>query len=79
MGFFDNLMSPLNRDHCMLFYYLGLLYLFFAVVAVIGFVMCLFKTNSRQLLFQCFMSFIGSITFYYVFRVNYSICLGALR
>ena len=79
MGFFDNLMSPLNREHCMLFYYFGLLYLFFAVVAVIGFVICLFKTNSRQLLLQCFASFISFIAVYYILRLNYSICLGALR
>ena len=35
MNIFDRLMSPLGKDHCMLFYVMGLLGLFFALLNVV--------------------------------------------
>ena len=30
MNFFDSLMAPLSREHCMIIFYLGIINLFFA-------------------------------------------------
>ena len=48
MNFFDNLMAPLNKDHCMLFYYLGLISLLFTVVALVGLLANLFNKKSMS-------------------------------
>jgi len=79
MDVLKNLMAPLNRDHCMLFYYLGFIYLAFALFAVLGFVMSLFKKNGQYSLMFSLSSFISSIAFYYLFRIAYSMCLGSLH
>lgn len=79
MNFFDSLMNPLNRDHCMLFYVLGLVSLFFAIFALIGFVIGLFRKNSQYAMGAYFMSFLSNMILYYIARIHYSICVSALR
>ena len=79
MNFFDSLMNPLNRDHCMLFYVLGLVSLFFAIFALIGFVIGLFRKNSQYAMGAYFMSFLSNMIIYYIARIHYSICVSALR
>jgi hypothetical protein len=80
MNFLDNLMSPLNRDHCLLFYYLGLISLLFAVLGLGSLVYNVLsgsKTDRVTLTF--FYSFLSNLVMYYISRLNYSICLGALQ
>ena len=79
MNFLDNLMSPLSRDHCMLFYYLGLISLFFAIAALVGFILGLFRKNSQYAMGAYFMSFLSNMILYYISRIHYSICVAALR
>lgn len=79
MNLFDNLMAPVARDHCMLFYVIGLLSLFFALVALIGFIVGLFRKNSQYVMGAYFMSFLTNMIMYYFARIYYSICLAALR
>jgi len=80
MNFFDNLMSPLSRDYCLIFYVIGLVSLFFALSALVGFVVALFRKNSQYaILFTLFMSFITNMLLYYISRTHYSICVAALR
>lgn len=79
MNFLDNLMSPLSRDHCMLFYYLGLISLFFAIAALVGFILGLFRKNSQYVMGAYFMSFLSNMILYYISRIHYSICVAALR
>ena len=79
MIFLDNLMSPLSRDHCMLFYYLGLISLFFAIAALVGFILGLFRKNSQYAMGAYFMSFLSNMILYYISRIHYSICIAALR
>jgi hypothetical protein len=79
MNFFDSLMSPLSRDHCMLFYIIGLVSLFFAILALVGFVVGLFRKNSQYAMGAYFMSFLSNMVLYYVSRIHYSICVSALR
>lgn len=79
MNFFDNLMSPLNRDHCMLFYYLGLFSLISALFALVGLLLGLFRKNSQYSMGAYFMSFLSNLVLYYFSRIHYSICLAALH
>ena len=79
MNFFDNLMSPLSRDYCLIFYVIGLLSLFFALSALVGFVVGLFRKNSQYAMGAFFMSFITNMLLYYISRTHYSICIAALR
>ena len=79
MDFLKNLMAPLNREHCMIFYYLGFIYLAVALFAVLRFVVELFKKNSQLSVLLSITTFINSIAFYYLFRIAYSMCLGSLH
>lgn len=79
MNFLDSLMSPLSKNHCLLFYLVGLFSLAMAVPALIGLLMGLFRKNSSYVMGAYFMSFITNIILYYISRINYSVCLGALR
>ena len=78
MNFFDSLMAPLSRDHCMIIFYLGIINLFFAVALLVSGVFNLFdkKTMSRGgvLLINAFVAFF----MYYLYRIAYSICIKAL-
>ena len=78
MNFFDNLMAPLSRDHCMIIFYLGIINLFFAVALLVSGVFSLFdkKTMNRGgvLLLNAFVAFF----MYYLYRIAYSICIKAL-
>tara|TARA_B100001093_G_scaffold391359_1_gene377774 strand:- start:2542 stop:2778 length:237 start_codon:yes stop_codon:yes gene_type:complete len=78
MNFFDSLMAPLSRDHCMIIFYLGIVNLFFAVALLVTSVFNLFdkKTMSRGgvLLINSFVAFF----MYYLYRIAYSICIKAL-
>jgi hypothetical protein len=79
MNFFDSLMAPLNRDHCLLFYLLGLFSLASAVIALIAFTIGLFTKNSTYAMVALFGSFISNMIVYYFSRIYYSICIAALR
>ncbi len=81
MNFLDNLMAPLNRDHCLLFYYLGLISLLFAVIALVGLLANLFnrKSMSGGAVTSLVMSVLSNLVMYYFARIHYSICLAALN
>ena len=78
MGFFEDLMSPLGKEHCMFFYYLGYISLALILVAVIVFLMSLFKKNF-QLTGLALYYLLFAVMMYYVYRLNYSVCLGAFK
>ena len=78
MTFFDSLMAPLSREHCMIIFYLGIINLFFAAALLVGGVLSLFdkKTMTRGGVFlvQSFVAFF----MYYLYRIAYSICIKTL-
>ena len=78
MNFFDSLMAPLSREHCMIIFYLGIINLFFAVLLLASGIFNLFdkKTMNRGgiLLINAFVAFF----MYYLYRIAYSICIKAL-
>ena len=81
MKFFDNLMSPLNKDHCLLFYYLGLLNIALVILGVISLVFELFKKNFKMggAFMAMVMSILTNLLMYYFARIHYSICIAALN
>ena len=78
MGFFEDLMSPLGKEHCMFFYYLGYISLALILVAVIVFLMSLYK-KSLQLTGLALYYLLFAVMMYYVYRLNYSVCLIAFK
>lgn len=78
MNFFNSLMAPLSRDHCMIIFYLGIISLFFAALLLVGGVFVLFtkknKINGGFLLIYSF----GHFFMYYLYRISYSICIKTL-
>ena len=76
MSFFADLMSPLNKDHCMYFYFLGYLALLFAIVSLVIGLISIYKKNYKVLGFAI-SYFFTLILAYYVYRLNYSVCLIA--
>lgn len=78
MGFFESLMSPLGKEHCMLFYYIGYFCLAALLLAFIVIIMSLYKKNYRITGLAIYFSIIF-VFMYYFYRVVYSICLGAFK
>jgi hypothetical protein len=78
MSFFDDLMTPFGKEHCMFFYYLGYFSLGAVVLTFIGIIIAIFKKNYKLLGFAT-SYFITFILMYYVYRLNYSVCLGAYK
>ena len=78
MGFFEDLMSPLGKEHCMFFYYLGYISLALILVGVIVLIMSLYK-KSLQLTGLAIYYILFAVMMYYVYRLNYSVCVGAYK
>lgn len=78
MGFIEDLMSPLGKEHCMLFYYIGFFCLALVLLSVIVIIMSLYKKNYTITGFAIYYSIIF-VFMYYFYRVVYSICLGAFK
>jgi hypothetical protein len=78
MGFFEDLMSPLGKEHCMFFYYLGYISLALILVGVVVFIMSLYK-KSFKLTGLAIYYLLFAVMMYYVYRLNYSVCLSAFK
>ena len=78
MGFFDGLMSPLGKEHCIVFYYIGYFFLALVLLAFMGILKGLYKKNYKLTGLAIFCS-IMYVFMYYIYRVVYSICLVALK
>ena len=50
MNVFDSIMSPLGREHCMIFYYIGLVTFFFAVGSFVLGLMFVFNKKTRSIM-----------------------------
>lgn len=95
MNIFDRLMSPLGKDYCMLFYGMGLLGLFFAllnllVIVRLVLIMFIFRRKAAKnfdtnvmalgLVLGLFaISFFYCLLVYFINRIGYSMCIASLR
>ena len=78
MNFLDSLMAPLGREHCTVYYILGLVTLFFAVISLVNGLFNMFDTKNKK---TCLLFIANSLTMffmYYLYRIVYSICIKAL-
>ena len=93
MNIFDIMMSPVGKNYCMLFYVMGLLGLFFALIQVIVIVrgvlnLFIFRrkaaknlnTKATGLILGLFsISFFYCLIVYFINRISYSMCIASLR
>jgi hypothetical protein len=78
MAFFDDLMAPFGKEHCMFFYYLGYFSLAAVIFAFIGIIISLVNKNYKILGFAI-SYFLTFVLMYYIYRLHYSVCLGAYK
>jgi uncharacterized membrane-anchored protein len=78
MNFFDNLMSPLGKEHCMIYYVFGLFSLFLALVALIRGVLQVFNKKTNEMGIMLILHAVSMFLFYYLYRILYSICVKSL-
>jgi hypothetical protein len=78
MTFFDDLMAPFGKEHCMFFYYLGYISLAAVIFAFIGIIISLVNKNYKILGFAI-SYFLTFVLMYYIYRLHYSVCLGAYK
>jgi hypothetical protein len=71
-------MAPLGKEHCMIFYYLGLMTLFFAIFAVGIGIVYLFDKKTRMPGFILMLNSFTMFFMYYLYRIIYSICIKTL-
>ena len=93
MNIFDRLMSPVGKNYCMLFYVMGLLGLFFALLNVVVIIRGLLNififrrkaaknlnTKAMGLILGLFsISFFYCLILYLINRIGYSMCIVSLR
>ena len=78
MNLLDNLMGPLGKEHCMIFYYLGLLNVFLAIFTLLGGIMMMFNNKSRNISLAFVMQAFILGFMYYLYRISYNICVKVL-
>ncbi len=78
MAFLDSLMAPLGKEHCTVYYMLGLLTLFFAVLAVINGLFQVLDNKTRQTGLFLILNSLTMFFMYYLYRIVYSICIKTL-
>jgi len=78
MTFLDDLMAPFGKEHCMFFYYLGYFSLAAVLLAFIGIIIALVQKNYK-ILGLAISYFLIFVLMYYVYRLHYSVCLGAYK
>lgn len=76
---FESFMTPLGKEHCMIFYIFGLFSLLSALIYLVrGFLSALNK-KSQYMFFENIWKALMSFFIYYLYRIYYSICSGALN
>jgi hypothetical protein len=78
MQLFDSLMAPLGKEHCMILYYLGVINIVFALIVLISGLVMLFNKKTRLLSFSYMINAFVLGFLYYLYRIQYSICIKAL-
>lgn len=78
MNVFDSIMSPLGREHCMIFYYIGLFLFFFSLVGLILGLVKLFNKKSFDMGVLVIINSLGGFISYYLYRIVYSMCVKSM-
>jgi uncharacterized membrane-anchored protein len=78
MNVFDSIMSPLGREHCMIFYYIGLGIFFLALIGLILGLIKLFNKKSFDMGVLVIINSLGGLFSYYLYRIIYSMCVKSM-
>ncbi len=78
MVFFDTLMGPLGKEHCMIYYYSGIFAFFLAIAFVIIGLYSFINKKPRSVGFLYILYAFQMIVLYYLNRITYSICINSL-
>jgi hypothetical protein len=78
MQLFDSLMSPLGNEHCMILYYLGVIHIVFAIIALVSGLAMLFNRKTQFIAFAYMLNAFVLAFMYYLCRIAYSICMKTL-
>ena len=78
MNFLDELMAPLGREHCAIYYVFGLFSFFMAIVALIRAVFFFVDKKTSDLGMILLFNSLGLFLGYYIYRILYSICMRSL-
>jgi uncharacterized membrane protein len=80
---FSDIMGPVDKNSCMVFYILSILFFTLGIIALIGGVIGMVKggfkgPNRFTLMFMTIWTTLSNFVFYYLYRVLNTICLKVL-
>ena len=78
MNIFDNIMSPLGKENCTIYYFFGIFVFVYAFITLLTGLVKVFNKNSRQMGLVLLLNSISMFITYYLTRIMYSICIKAL-
>ena len=78
MNIFDSIMSPLGREHCMIFYYIGLFVFFVSLIGLLLGLIKLFNKKTFDIGGLIFLNSLGGFFSYYLYRIVYSMCVKSM-
>ncbi len=78
MNIFDSIMSPLGREHCMIFYYIGLVIFFSSLIGLLLGLIKLFNKKTFDIGGLIFLNSLGGFFSYYLYRIVYSMCVKSM-
>lgn len=77
-NYFDTIMSPLGKENCSIYYFLGIFIFIYAFITLVTALIKLINKNSRQTGFILLLNSISMFISYYLTRIMYSICIKSL-
>lgn len=78
MNIFDSIMSPLGREHCMIFYYIGLFVFFVSLIGLLLGLIKLFNKKTFDIGSLIILNSLGGFFSYYLYRIAYSMCVKSM-
>ena len=78
MNVFNSIMSPLGREHCMIFYYIGLFIFFGSLVSLLLGLIKLFNKKTSDIGGLIILNSLGGFFSYYLYRIIYSMCVKSM-
>lgn len=78
MNIFDQIMSPLGKENCAIYYYLGIFIFIYAIITLLTAIVRMINSKSREIGLMLLLNSVNMFIMYYLTRIMYSICIKAL-
>mgnify|MGYP003326534030 CR=1 FL=1 len=75
---FNDIMSPLGKENCKIYYFLGIFVFIYAIITLLTALVKLFNNKSREIGILLLVNSISMFITYYLTRIMYSICIKVL-